>query len=275
MKELSETYEEANFEDAHGEEFATDWITNWAYTDNVENRWIILLGEYGTGKTCLTEVLQYRLICRYHEHPEGKLPMRISLRDFSRQFDARTLLHHFLDHNSLGHIPIEFVFTLIREQRIILLLDGYDEMAQFMNPRERRACLKSLADLSVDGARGILTSRPNYFTQDEELRVFESLYSALSQRTFYVGERDKRYIEEEKAIDSLIEEHILNRYERILRDLTVEQTENLIRRKLEGDARGQRLILNILQRTLRNSKSNDGGRSLSGKPVIIAYLLVD
>jgi len=56
-----------------------------------------------------------------------------------------------------------------------LLLDGYDEMAQFFNSRERRQCLEALATLSADGAKGIITSRPNYFTLSEELQVFEAL----------------------------------------------------------------------------------------------------
>lgn len=266
-------YEEANFADDHGNEVATQWFMDWSTKKVVDNHWIILLGEYGTGKTCITEVLQYRITEKYLADPSGVIPIRVSLRDFSRQFDARTLIHHFLDHNRLGHIPIDFVFTLIRAHRIVLLLDGYDEMAQFMNPRERRACLKTLADLSAEGARGVLTSRPNYFTVDEELRVFEALYSSFDNRTFHLGLKDKALLEEEASIDRLVQEHILNRFERALKDLTPEQTESLVARKLIDDPVGRDIVLTILKKTFRDETLDSVRRNLSGKPVIITYLL--
>lgn len=54
----------------------------------------------------------------------------------------------------MNHIPINFVMSLIKSGRIVLLLDGYDEMAQYMHARERRSCLEALAALSVQGAKG-------------------------------------------------------------------------------------------------------------------------
>jgi hypothetical protein len=273
LQARSREYEEANFSDDHGNEVATDWFIDWSTRDTVSNPWIILLGEYGTGKTCITEVLQYRITQKYLLDPSGVIPIRVSLRDFSRQFDARTLIHHFLDHNKLGHIPIEFVFTLIRSHRVLLLLDGYDEMAQFMNPRERRACLKTLADLSAEGARGVLTSRPNYFTVDEELRVFEALYNSFDYRTFHLGSKDRALLAEEAAIDRLVQEHILNRFERALKDLTAEQTESLVARKLVDDPVGRDIVLAILKKTFRDETSDGSRRNLAGKPVIITYLL--
>lgn len=273
LQKKSNEYEEANFTDLHGDEVASEWLIDWAQDEKVENPWIILLGEYGTGKTCLTEVLQYRLTKDYMNDPSGVIAIRVSLREFSRQFDARTLLHHFLDNNHLSHIPIDFIFSLIRKNRIVLLLDGYDEMAQFMNPRERRACLKTLADLSAEGARGVLTSRPNYFTQDEELRVFEALYSSFDHRSFHIGVSDKALLNEEAAIDRLVEEHILNRFERILKDLTPEQTKSLVVRKLSHDPTGMEMALAILAKTFKDETKIQGQKNLSGKPVIITYLL--
>ncbi|SDX82309.1 Pentapeptide repeat-containing protein [Albimonas donghaensis] len=269
---LSGVYEEANFEDSHGVDYATDWLTVWAKDDDPEARWLIVLGEYGTGKTCLTQVLQYRWTKEYIENPIFRLPLRITLRDFSRQFDARALIHHALDNNNLGHINIDFIFQLIRQQRLILLLDGYDEMAQFMTPRMRRDCLAALAELSRDGARGILTSRPNYFTEDEEIRVFEALYNELSGSSISVLRLQQDIVDREKSVDSLIESHLLNRFERTLRDLNPGQTEALVRRKLGDDTGGCDIVLSVLHRVFRASEAGER-TSLSGKPVIVSYLL--
>jgi hypothetical protein len=161
---------------------------------------------------------------------------------------------------------------LIRSGRVVLLLNGYDEMAQFMNARERRSCLSALAELSTDGARGLITSRPNYFTESEELNVFESLYSSIEQSNYYLSQSDKLFLAQEKEVDSLIERHILSRSERNLRDLDYFQTESLVRRKLAGDERGQDIILRML-RSISRDETDGIKQSLSGKPVIISYLL--
>jgi hypothetical protein len=53
---------------------------------------------------------------------------------------------------------------------------------------------------------------------------------------------------------------------------TSEQTKALVQRKLANDPEGQNVILSLLARIFRDEA--DGHRqSLSGKPVIIAYLL--
>jgi hypothetical protein len=161
---------------------------------------------------------------------------------------------------------------LIRTGRTILLLDGYDEMAQFMNARERRSCLSALADLAADGAKGLLTSRPNYFSENEELNVFEALYRTIEQNRYYLSKDDQDLINKEKAVDDLVERYVLNRYERNLEDLSPEQTRSLVKRTLSNDPSGQSIVLGILDRIFRDEKQG-GKQSLSGKPVIISYLL--
>lgn len=161
---------------------------------------------------------------------------------------------------------------LIRTGRVILLLDGYDEMAQFMNSRERRACLAALAELAKDGAKGILTSRPNYFSESEELNVFEALYRNLEQQRYYLSKKDSEFIESERIVDALVERYVLNRYERNLQDLTPEQTESLVKRSLAKNPTGQRIVLSILNRVFREEALGTR-QALSGKPVIVSYLL--
>lgn len=272
LEKLNETYEEPMFVDSKGKDYVSKWLSYWRSFSPDNSKWLIVLGEYGTGKTSLTKVMQYRWIKDYLTNPANRLPIRIELRSFSRQFDAQGLLHHFLDTNHLEHIPVSFLNYLIKSGRVILILDGYDEMAQFLNARERRACLSALAELSSGGAKGILTSRPNYFTEAEELGVFEALYTSLEQNRYYLSKSDRALVATEKDIDNLISSYIINKFERVLQDLTPEQTESLIKRVLSRDKVGQSIILSILGRLYRGT--DDGGRhSLTGKPVIITYLL--
>ena len=145
-------------------------------------------------------------------------------------------------------------------------------MAQFLNVRERRSCLGALAQLSSDGARGIITSRPNYFTETEELNVFEALYTSIQQNKYYLSRIDNSFVAEERSVDQLIDNYVLNRYERFLRDLTPEQAASLIRKHLAEDEQGQAVVLAILKNIFRD-ESGGHTQSLSGKPVIISYLL--
>jgi hypothetical protein len=269
VAQLAAVYEPPQFDDALGEDYALDYLTEWKNSENPEQRWIVITGEYGTGKTALTRVLHHRWLEDYKTNPILPIPFRIELRSFVRQFDARGLLHHFLDRNRLSHIPIDFVESLVRSGRVVLLLDGYDEMAQYFNSRERRQCLEALASLSSDGAKGLLTSRPNYFTLSEELHVFEALYSSLKV-THFINDSTRVFLDQEEQIDRLLEK-FLDRHERTLRDLTPEQTNALISRILHGDPNGLAVIQHILAKIFRNQ---DGSAiSLSGKPVIVSYLL--
>jgi uncharacterized protein YjbI with pentapeptide repeats len=168
-------------------------------------------------------------------------------------------------------VALDFVFSLIRSGRIVLLLDGYDEMAQYLHARERRTCLEALAELSAGGARGILTSRPNYFTENEELQVFEVLYASISHGRAYLGREAHALLAREAEVDQLLGQ-FLDRFERILKDLDANQTEGLIGRVLKDDPDGRDVVLKLLRRIFRMVQEGDA-LSLSGKPVIISYLL--
>ena len=272
LRHLAEVYEEPCFIDNYGQDVATKYLNEWKERQDTNKQWIIIVGDYGTGKTALTKILQYRWMLEYVNDPSKPLPIRVELRDFTHQFNANTLLHQFMDSNGLSDIPMNFFWHLIREGRIILLLDGYDEMAQYMHARERRACLEALAELSSAGVKGILTSRPNYFSEAEEFQLFEVLYKATSREAWFNQEDSMRALQHEKALDDLLTSQFLYRNERILNDLDSEQTEKLITRSLNGDPEGQEIVIHLVQRIFR-SRGEVEATSLSGKPVIITYLL--
>src|SRR5207249_433339 len=88
---LNSIYEEPNFQDALGNERATEFLSQWRLAADAQRRWLILVGEYGTGKTALTRVLQHPWNLDYQQQPALPIAFRIELRDFTRQFDARGL----------------------------------------------------------------------------------------------------------------------------------------------------------------------------------------
>jgi len=271
LARLEKVYEEPDFKDMYGNENAIEYLKTWRDDSSSDNRWLIVVGEYGTGKTALTKVLLRQWMLDYWADPSLPIPMRIELRDITRQFNARGLLHHFLDHNNLSHITVDFILSLLHSGKIVLLLDGYDEMAQYMHARERRVCLEALAQLSADGAKGILTSRPNYFAEAEELQVLDVLYSSLAGKAS-LHPSEESLLREEQILDQFLQSQFLARHERTLRDLTPSQTEALVKRILVGDPHAQEVVLSILGRVFRETGDNVT-QSLSGKPVIITYLV--
>jgi len=263
---LAEVYEPPHFDLDGRLEPALNRLHEWVSDNEAPSGWLIVVGEYGTGKTALTQVLLRELMQQHRVDPSCPIPVRIELRDFTKQFDVSSLLHKFLDDNNLSHIPLHFFESLIAKGRVVLLLDGYDEMAQYMHLLERRVCLEALAELGRQGAKGILTSRPNYFSEAEELRVLETLYSSLEETGIAAVEYAK-----EAALDQLFERQFVDRSERRLQDLDPAQTEALVARKLAGDPARSEVVLSLLSKVSR--PSDDGARLLGGKPVIISYLV--
>jgi hypothetical protein len=95
LERLEGLYEEPLFNDTVGREPATPFLSSWVSQAKPDGSWLIVVGEYGTGKTALTKVLLRRWMALHRQTPAAPIPFRIELRDFQRQFDARTLLHHF------------------------------------------------------------------------------------------------------------------------------------------------------------------------------------
>lgn len=272
LRRLADVYQTPQFVDTHGHHDAVSWLDNWLTDADGSHSWLIIVGEYGTGKTALTRMMQKRWLERYTADTSLPIPVRIELGAFTRQFDAQSLLHHFLDNNHLGHVPIDFLRSLIESGRVVLLLDGYDEMAQYLSNRERRVCLQTLAELTSGGARGLLTSRPNYFSTTEELNLFDHLYRSIETRSQYLQVKTAELKKRETEIDELIERSILERYERALQDLSPEQTEQLVRGILQDNAEVADEVIRVLHRVFR--ATGEGSTvALSGKPVIISYLI--
>lgn len=278
LAEMDRIYEESSFNDPHGQVSATKFLTDWLRGNSNAPPWIVVTGDYGTGKTALTQVLLRRWMQLYEQGESVPLPIRIELRTFGKVFDARGLLYYFLDEQKLGHLSVDFILFLVERGDIVFLLDGYDEMAQFMTLAERRACLSALAELSRAGARGLMTSRTNYFTETEEYDLFETFYREFEELAndggpSWVLGRDARELRErERKVDWLLRTQLVDPYKRALQDLDEKQTQRLVRKRLSHDPYGQEVVLGILKRLYTDTDAG-AKRSLSGKPVIVTYLI--
>jgi hypothetical protein len=91
LDNLEKVYEEPLFEDDLGTETATEFLSDWRLRPRAKNPWIVVVGEYGTGKTALTQILLRRWTRHYQENPGNPVPIRIEL---TLQLHWKNLANH-------------------------------------------------------------------------------------------------------------------------------------------------------------------------------------
>ncbi|SDF70051.1 hypothetical protein SAMN05428966_11970 [Massilia sp. PDC64] len=135
---------------------------------------IVLLGEYGTGKSrCVREA--FNVLSSSFEDASA-YPLAINLREhWGAQSGVEIISGHFSRLGLSG--SVDRAMKLLRNGSILLLLDGFDEVGTqtFGNSEERRAsirkhALSGVADLlSLSSGGALITGRPHYFDDNGEL----------------------------------------------------------------------------------------------------------
>jgi WD40 repeat protein len=126
-----------------------------------------LLGEFGTGKTWFCRHYAFRQLERYLANPVNqRLPLLITLRDFTKALTAEQLINDaLLVRYKLPFMGNPFhVFKEMNQQgKLLLILDGFDEMARKVDYQTVVDNFWELAKLVDDNSKVILTSRTEYF----------------------------------------------------------------------------------------------------------------
>ncbi|HBE58768.1 MAG TPA: NTPase (NACHT family), partial [Cyanobacteria bacterium UBA11366] len=138
---------------------------------------ISILGEFGTGKTWFalhyawTALQQYRdAKKRGVERP--RLPLVIPLRDYAKAVSVESLFSEFFFRKHEIPLPGYSAFEeLNRMGKLLLIFDGFDEMAARVNRQEMINNFWELAKVVVPGAKVILTCRTEHFPEAKEGRA--------------------------------------------------------------------------------------------------------
>ncbi|MFF3439391.1 pentapeptide repeat-containing protein, partial [Streptosporangium sp. NPDC002721] len=138
-----------------------------------EGRFVVVLGDFGHGKTFLLRELT-RLI-----HEEGVppvIPILIQLRDLEKAHTLDELLAAHLTAGGEEVIDHRLMRYLIQEGRVLLLFDGFDELALRVTYEQAAEHLGNLVQAAQGRAKVVLTSRTQYFLSDRHVET------ALSSR---------------------------------------------------------------------------------------------
>lgn len=133
---------------------------------------VSLLGEFGSGKTWFCRHYAYTRLKAYLANPATeRLPLLITLRNFTKATSARELINDALTEQYQAQFvgaPYEVFEELNRRGKILLILDGFDEMARKVDKQTVVDNFWELATLVDDNSKVILTSRTEYFRWSEE-----------------------------------------------------------------------------------------------------------
>ena len=107
---------------------AFEVISEWLKTGDWNQ--LTLLGDVGTGKSFLCRMLAHRLASTFSSRSvKNRLPVLVDLRNADRQFSLEGLILTHLARAGLSRISFNAFQYALAEGNIILLLDGFDEMA--------------------------------------------------------------------------------------------------------------------------------------------------
>lgn len=132
---------------------------------------LVILGDYGTGKTVSCERLTYELAKLKLSGKEltAPVPLLFYLKDYYRTLDLRSMITDRLV-NDLGiNLPFEIFLQFLLQGVFCIILDGFDEMAMRVDSEVRTRNLLLLQSLSSGRSKVIITGRPGYFPTDREI----------------------------------------------------------------------------------------------------------
>jgi WD40 repeat protein len=157
---------------------AEGWIDGYIdqWLDDPAKEHVSVLGEFGTGKTWFALHYAWVALQRYRDAQKRgvdrpRLPLVIPLRDYAKAVSVESLFSEFFFRKHEIPIPGYSAFEqLNRMGKLLLIFDGFDEMAARVDRQEMINNFWELARIVVPGAKVILTCRTEHFPEIQEGR---------------------------------------------------------------------------------------------------------
>jgi len=146
---------------------------------------LILLGDFGSGKTTFLQRLKFVMSEAYTKGILSTIPCYFRLRDFGRSPDLDSFVRGQLL-NEFGSSDVPAFQHLLRTGRILLMLDGFDEMGKQSNQQSRLHFFAMLTPLLAEKGKYIITCRPSYFVSTYEMKQVFGQLDTISPRTLTV-----------------------------------------------------------------------------------------
>ncbi|WP_240957663.1 pentapeptide repeat-containing protein [Streptomyces chilikensis] len=147
--------------------------------DSDQGRFLLLLGDFGHGKTFALRELARRM----PEHSPHLVPVLVPLNTFDRAHSLLGLVTAHLAGHGVTRIDTRALRYMIREGRIVLLFDGFDELVNRVSYERAADHLEVLLSAAEHKAKIVVTSRTQHFKSDEQV------FTALGERLGVLPQR--------------------------------------------------------------------------------------
>lgn len=170
-------------------------IRRWL-EDSDKNQ-LTLLGDFGTGKTTLLRRLTVELAEEFLDAREPRTvraPIYVDLRNFAQIVSMRQIAFDLFDRYRAELPSFDAFSEFFQEGRLLLLLDGFDEMASKADPRVTLENFREINRAALGQAKLVLSCRTHYFVDDDHVydfhrdgdragsRAYSELYQEIAGR---------------------------------------------------------------------------------------------
>jgi hypothetical protein len=142
--------------------YLREWTTG-------RQKFICVLGDFGVGKTTALERLFYEQARDRLVNADAHYPVLLKLRKLLNFPDVWAFVLDSLRENQYVTPPRLVVENLLKSGKLLLILDGFDEIQTSANVADRASYFSMLAPLIGAGSPCIISTRPTYFQSINEL----------------------------------------------------------------------------------------------------------
>ncbi|MEL7242493.1 MAG: NACHT domain-containing protein, partial [Cyanobacteria bacterium J06573_2] len=153
------------------------WIDGYVDTwiDDPAKEHLSILGEFGTGKTWFAFHYAYQALLKYKQAKRKglsrpRLPLVILLRDYAKALDVENVMAGFFYSQHEISLNSSVFEQLNRMGKLLLIFDGFDEMAARVDRQAMINNFWELAKVVVPCAKVILTCRTEHFPEAKQGR---------------------------------------------------------------------------------------------------------
>ncbi len=140
-------------------------VTEWLGADGA--RFVMLLGDFGRGKTFLLRELARTL----PQHLPGLLPVLVELRSMEKAPSLDELLAQHLVRQNVDTFDVKKLRYMISSGRLALLFDGFNELELRVGFDNAADYLNTLLRAVTGNAKVVLTSRTQHFRSTAQIRT--------------------------------------------------------------------------------------------------------
>ena len=164
-------------------------------------RFILVLGDFGRGKTFALREVARRIPGRLPH----LIPILIELRALDKAHSVDGLVAAHLANHGEELIDLKAFHYMLRQGRIVLLFDGFDELVTRVTYDRAADHLETLLQAAENRAKIVVASRTQHFKSDSQV------LTALGERVGLVP--DRRVLSVEDFTHAQIRTFLVNRYD--------------------------------------------------------------